>query len=339
MSILMLDIAGYELTAEDREILEHPLTGGLIFFTRNYHDPKQIQELARQVKKAAKKPILIAVDQEGGRVQRFRDGFSALPAMGKILEKSENNIELAGDYASAFAELMALEIQSVGIDISFAPVADINDISDVIGDRGFAKEKQRVVELVSAFCKGMKKAGMATTGKHYPGHGSVKEDSHIALPIDRREKAEILEKDFWVFEQLSQQGALDAVMPAHVIYPEIDDQPAGFSDVWLKHYLRQQLLFDGVIFSDDLAMEGAVSSGAPTERAQIAMNAGCDMVLMCNNREDAVSILDNYTSEVPESNRVKRMIQPNATFSSLNHCRDSARWAELRRKLDAFDEL
>lgn len=339
MSILMLDLPGFELSAEDREILEHPLTGGLIFFTRNYHDPQQIQELARQVKQAAKKPILIAVDQEGGRVQRFREEFSALPAMGSIVEKCDNNLALASDYCAAFAELMALEIQSVGIDISFAPVADIDDISEVIGDRGFAKQQQQVVELVSAFCSGMKKAGMATTGKHFPGHGSVKEDSHIALPVDKREKREILEKDFWVFEQLSQRGVLDAVMPAHVIYPEIDELPAGFSNIWLKQYLRQQLKFDGVIFSDDLAMEGAVASGTPTERAELAMNAGCDMVLMCNQREAAVSILDNYKHDVQHSHRVAKMINQKPVFSGLEVCKQSSRWGELQQKLDAFYAL
>lgn len=332
----MLDLAGYELTPEDKEILEHPLTGGVIFFTRNYHDPQQIAELSSQVKLAAKKPILIAVDQEGGRVQRFKEHFSNLPPMGQILEKCENNIQKAFDYSSAIAELMALEIQSVGIDISFAPVADINDISDVIGDRGFANTKEPVAKLVSAFCKGMKKAGMATTGKHFPGHGSVKEDSHFALPIDRREKAEILEKDFWVFKQLAREKVMDAVMPAHVIYPHIDDKPAGFSKVWLQYYLRDALQFDGVVFSDDLAMEGAVSSGTPTERAELAMEAGCDMVLMCNSREGAVSILDNYRKHEEVSPRVVKMIQNATAFNGLQECQNSTRWSELKGRLDSF---
>lgn len=335
----MLDLPGYELTQEDKEILEHPLTGGVIFFARNYHDPLQITELSSQVKKAARKPVLLAVDQEGGRVQRFRDGFSRLPAMGKILEVCDGNIEQAKEYCVAFAKLMALEIQSVGIDISFAPVADINDISDVIGDRGFAQDKESVVALVDAFCSGMRSVGMLTTGKHFPGHGSVKEDSHIALPVDRREPSTIMEKDFWVFEQLMAKNALDAVMPAHVIYSEIDDKPAGFSEIWLKQILRGKLGFDGVIFSDDLAMEGAVASGTPTERAELAMQAGCDMALMCNNRDAAVSILDNYSQRAVASQRVLKMIQKQPVYSSLTQLQDSVVWAELQNTLEIFSGL
>lgn len=337
----MLDLPGYEVTPEDREILEHPLTGGVIFFSRNYHDPQQISELSAQVKKAVKKPILIAVDQEGGRVQRFKNGFSILPAMGEIIVKCQDDIEKAQQYCEAFAELMAMEIQSVGIDISFAPVADINGISDVIGDRGFATTKQQVVELVNAFCQGMRVAGMATTGKHFPGHGSVKEDSHIALPIDGRSKQEIFENDYWVFQQLVNLNAMDAVMPAHVIYSDVHEQPAGFSDVWLKKYLREQLHFDGVIFSDDLAMEGAVNSGSPTERAILAMQAGCDMVLMCNNREAAISILDSH-NELSEycdtgiSKRVVSMIRKSTDFSTLKECKNSSKWSELQKQLEIF---
>ena len=181
MAILMLDVQGYELSPEDREVLEHPLTGGIIFFTRNYHDPSQVKELSRQVREAARKPILIAVDQEGGRVQRFREHFSSIPAMGHIIEKSNGNLELAKEYCQAFGELIAIEVQAVDIDISFAPVVDINNISDVIGDRGFSTDKSEVVALADAFIQGMKAGGMATTGKHFPGHGSVKEDSHFCF--------------------------------------------------------------------------------------------------------------------------------------------------------------
>ena len=338
MGIVMLDVPGYELTSEDKEILEHPLTGGVIFFSRNYHDPRQITELSRQVKKAAKKPVLIAVDQEGGRVQRFRDGFSSLPAMGDIIQYHNNDMAAARETCSALGELMATEIQAVGIDISFAPVADINHISDVIGDRGFSTDKQQVVELVTGFCLGMRSAGMATTGKHFPGHGSVKEDSHFALPIDKREVAEIIDNDYWVFQRLSEANLLDAVMPAHVVYPNIDDKPAGFSSIWLQRYLRDALKFDGVIFSDDLAMAGAVNTGSPTERAEAAMQAGCDMVLMCNDRAGAIHILDGYQGSTDVSPRVVRMIQNRPKYPSLAAFYESERFLELSAFLRAFDE-
>lgn len=334
----MLDLPGQSLTAEDKEILEHPLTGGLIYFTRNFEDHQQITELSKEIRMSVKKPLLLAVDQEGGRVQRFRKGFSELPAMATILERSEGNIEQAKIWCSAIAELMALEIQSVGIDISFAPVADINNISDVIGDRGFAKNKQDVVTLVASFCEGMRAGGMATTGKHFPGHGSVKEDSHIALPVDRREAQEVLETDFWVFEQLAQQNMLDAVMPAHVIYSAFDDLPAGFSEFWVKQKLRKDMEFSGAVFSDDLTMEGAVKCGTPTERAQLAMTAGCDMALICNNREASIEVLDNYKGSAAMSPAIEKMIMAQPKYQGLRQCQSSSRWQALRQILDELND-
>lgn len=334
----MLDLPGQSLTAEDKEILEHPLTGGLIYFTRNFEDHQQITELTREIRMAVKKPLLLAVDQEGGRVQRFRKVFSELPAMASILERAEGDMALAKKYCRAIAELMALEIQSVGIDISFAPVADINNISEVIGDRGFAKNKSDVVALVASFCQGMRDAGMATTGKHFPGHGSVKEDSHIALPVDQRPAEEVLATDYWVFEQLAQQNVLDAVMPAHVIYSAFDDLPAGFSKVWIEQKLRTELAFSGAVFSDDLTMEGAVKCGSPTERAQLAMAAGCDMALICNNRDASIEVLDNYKGDTAMSPAILKMIMQQAKYNGLNHCQSSQRWQELRQILDSFND-
>lgn len=334
----MLDLPGQSLSPEDKEILEHPLTGGLIFFTRNFEDHQQIAELSKEIKMDVKKPLLLAVDQEGGRVQRFKKAFSPLPAMGSIIERCDGDIDTGVHLCESIAELMALEIQSVGIDISFAPVADINNISEVIGDRGFADDKNAVVQLVAAFCRGMKAAGMATTGKHFPGHGSVKEDSHIALPVDQREQGDILDTDYWVFQQLMAKNALDAVMPAHVIYPAFDDLPAGFSKVWIQQQLRNNLRFEGAVFSDDLTMEGAVKSGSPVERAHLAMEAGCDMALICNSRETAIEVLDNYKGSAVMSSAITRMIMASPAFSGLEQCQSSERWQSLRKHLDRFDE-
>lgn len=334
----MLDLPGQSLSAEDKEILEHPLTGGLIFFTRNFEDHQQITELCAEIRSKVQKPLLFAVDQEGGRVQRFRQDFSALPAMGNIVELCQGDMDSAVNYCQAVAELMALEIQSVGIDISFAPVADINNISEVIGDRGFAKDKSSVVKLVNGFCQGMHAAGMATTGKHFPGHGSVREDSHIALPVDNREAAEILDKDYWIFQQLMADGVLDAVMPAHVIYPAFDDLPAGFSKIWIQQQLRKSLQFKGAVFSDDLTMEGAVKSGSPTERAHLAIEAGCDMALICNSRDTAVEVLDNYRGHATMSPAIEKMIMAGPAFKGLAACQTSERWHNLRAKLDELNE-
>lgn len=338
MAILMLDVQGYELSPEDRDVLEHPLTGGVIFFSRNYHDPSQVKELSRQVRQAAGKPILIAVDQEGGRVQRFKEQFSRIPAMGNIIEQCQGNLAQAKVYCRAFGELMAIEVQAVDIDISFAPVVDINHISEVIGDRGFSTDKSEVVTLAEAFIQGMKAGGMATTGKHFPGHGSVREDSHIALPVDRRPGEQIFAEDFWVFEQLINNNMLDAVMPAHVIYAELDPQPAGFSDFWINEMLRKRLQFDGVVFSDDLSMEGAMVAGDPVERAELAMGAGCDMALICNHREAAIAVLDGYKGPAKLSPRVQKMIMQAAQYPSLKDCCNSPKWQTLNQTLAQFRE-
>ncbi len=204
---------------------------------------------------------------------------------------------------------MAAEVKSVGIDFSFSPVLDLNyEISDVIGDRAFHRDANIVAELASAYIEGMRDAGMASTGKHFPGHGAIKEDSHLAIPIDSRSKEDIFSADIQPFIHLFKEG-LDAVMPAHVIYPEIDNNPAGFSRVWLQDILRQQLKFDGVIFSDDLTMEGASVAGGFTERAEAAIEAGCDMILACNHRQGAIEILDNVQHQVDArtAHRLKRM--------------------------------
>ena len=307
MGPIMLDVAGYELSAEEVDMLDHPLVGGLILFTRNYHDQRQLSDLVRHIRQISRHDVLIATDHEGGRVQRFRQGFSRIPAMGKIQGICEQHGLTAEIVTQQLGWLMASELLAFDIDISFAPVLDINGISQVIGDRGFSKEPQTILTLASQFIRGMHQAGMKATGKHFPGHGNVLEDSHVAMPIDKRPKQQIFEQDMAIFAQMSQLGLLDAVMPAHVIYPDVDDLPAGFSSTWIKTLLREQLAFDGVVFSDDLSMQGAVQIGDIVTRAQTAIDAGCDMVLVCNDPKGAGQVLDGLASDLPQAERVKRL--------------------------------
>jgi beta-N-acetylhexosaminidase len=293
MGPLWVDVAGYELTAEDKEILEHPTVGGLILFARNHHDSEQLQALTQSIRKAAKRPILIGVDQEGGRVQRFREGFSLIPAAEEYA-KHQNGEELArmGGW------LMAAELIAHDIDLSFAPVLDKGHQCKAIGNRAFGEDADTILRFSTAYMQGMKSVGMATTGKHFPGHGGVIADSHLETPYD--ERSDIFEQDMAIFKAQIDAGILDAMMPAHVIFPNYDSQPASGSEYWLKQVLRQQLGFKGLVFSDDLTMEGAAIMGSPAERGAQALKAGCDMLLMCNKREAHIEVLDNLpVSTVP----------------------------------------
>jgi beta-N-acetylhexosaminidase len=294
----MLDVSGFELTHEEIDILDHPLVGGLILFSRNYHDQKQLSDLVRHIKSVTRNDVLIAVDHEGGRVQRFRQGFSDIPAMGSIHLQTDGDIQQSGYLCEQFGWLMAAELLAFDIDISFAPVLDIHGVSAVIGDRSFHQQPDIIVQLASKFIKGMHRAGMSATGKHFPGHGNVLEDSHIAMPVDHRSREDIFALDMAIFKSIHRQGLLDAVMPAHVIYPEVDDLPAGFSETWIKQILRQDLGFNGVVFSDDLSMQGAVQMGNIVDRAELALTAGCDMVLVCNDPNGAVNVIDGLPSNV-----------------------------------------
>lgn len=298
MTAVMIDLSGYELTAEERDLLAHPAVGGVIFFTRNYHDPEQLTELVRQTRAAARNPLILAVDHEGGRVQRFRDGFSAIPAMSDIARKAHSDDE-AIQWAQELGWLMAAEVLAMDIDLSFAPVLDVNGISEVIGDRAFGTNSATLIPLARAFIRGMHQAGMKATGKHFPGHGSVRADSHFEIPIDERSWEEIRDTDLPPFVELA--ACVDAIMPAHVIYPAVDDKPAGFSTYWLQDILRAQLQFKGIIFSDDLGMAGATVAGTMTERAHAALDAGCDMVLVCNDRAGAIEVIEALETRIEES--------------------------------------
>lgn len=282
---VMLDVAGLTLAQDEKEKINHPNTGAVILFARNYHDPEQVTQLIRDIRAARNGDILLAVDQEGGRVQRFREGFTRLPPAA-FYEKKPELAEPAG-------WVMAAELLAVGVDFSFAPVLDIDcGVSQVIGDRSFSTDPALATELSRAFRNGMKAAGMAATGKHFPGHGAVALDSHLALPVDDRDLDTIRTKDLQPFKQLIAEG-LEGIMPAHVVYSQVDPNPAGFSSFWIQQILRKELNFNGTVFSDDLSMEGAAFAGGFTERARLAQQAGCDMLLVCNNPAAAEQVLES----------------------------------------------
>lgn len=287
---LMLDLNGLSLESEEQELIQNPQVGGIILFARNYESTDQVQQLIQQIREI-RREIIIAVDQEGGRVQRFKSGVTRLPPLRQLGETYKHSPEQALQDAEELGWLMASEVTSLGVDISFAPVLDMDfGRSEVIGDRAFASDPQHIVALARAYIRGMKLAGMAATGKHFPGHGWVEADSHIAIPVDERPLAEIEQADMVPFRALATE--LAGIMPAHVIYSQVDEQPAGFSSFWIQQQLRETLGFKGVVFSDDLTMEGAKVAGGFADRAAAAIAAGCDMVLVCNHREGAIEVLD-----------------------------------------------
>lgn len=328
---LMLDLEGKELTSEEKELLQHPLTGGVIFFTRNFESVEQLDVLVKDIRSAANKPLLISVDHEGGRVQRFRTEFTKLPPVGSI---SDNDNANKKSYLHGW--LMAAEVRAMDIDFSFAPVLDVNyGVSQVIGDRSFNSDPNVISLLATEYIKGMREAGMASTGKHFPGHGGVTEDSHLEIPVDTRSREEIWQKDITPFISLMKQG-LDAVMPAHVIYSEIDDMPAGFSQYWLQQILREELKFDGVIFSDDLSMEGASFAGGYAERAEAAIEAGCDMVLVCNSRQGAIEVIDKASIKQSNQSAERLLRMQGKPFMNHSALLDTRRWAETVEQVTAL---
>lgn len=337
MGPIMMDVHGTSLNSEDKELIEHPLVGGLILFARNYESPEQISALTQSIR-TVKQDMLIAVDHEGGRVQRFRKHFSKIPAMGQLLSLCKDNVKEASLLAYHCGVLIAKEVQSVGVDISFAPVLDINDISQVIGDRAFGKTPDIVEILADGFISGMHTAGMKVTGKHFPGHGSVEADSHVALPVDSRTKQDIFTHDMTPFQHLIERNKIDALMPAHVIYPNVDSLSVGFSSRWLQEVLRESLGFQGVIFSDDLSMEGASTIGGFIERSEAAQYAGCDMLLVCNNRTACVDVIDNANLVVNKESvvRLKKMQMKGATTSNFESLFEDAVWAESNKVLNSY---
>lgn len=288
---LMVDVPGTALMPEDREILAHPLVGSVILFTRNYTDPGQLQALVQGIHALRSPPLLVGVDHEGGRVQRFRDGFSALPALRRIGQVFDIDAEQGLETARRLGWLMAAELLAVGVDFSFSPCVDLDyGVSGVIGDRAFHRRASAVSRLAIAYMHGMRNAGMAATAKHFPGHGAVLADSHVALPVDGRALAD-LQEDLDPYRRLIENG-LPAVMMAHVVFPEVDELPASFSSRWIGGILRGELGFGGAVFSDDLSMAGAASVGDLPERARRALAAGCDVLTACNDRAGVERLLD-----------------------------------------------
>ncbi|MHB1092116.1 beta-N-acetylhexosaminidase [Thiobacillus sp.] len=326
---LMLDVAGTELTDDDRRRLSHPLVGGVILFSRNYSDPAQLAALTGEIHALKTPPLLIGADQEGGRVQRFREGFTHLPSMRTFGERWNTHPQQAKHLARETGFILASELRAHGVDFSFAPVLDLDyGASSVIGDRAFHADPNAVFQLGQSMMLGMKDAGMAACGKHFPGHGFVVADSHVDVPIDSRTLADITATDLVPFRLMMEAG-LAAIMPAHVIYPQVDDKPAGFSRVWLRKLLRQQLDFDGAVFSDDLCMEAAAVAGGMVERVTAALEAGCDMALVCNRPDLADDVLANLQVDWPASSRARltRMHgQPHP--STMTQLRETTRYAD-----------
>lgn len=333
---LMIDIAGLQLTEREREQLRHPLVGGLILFARNYRDTEQLTRLCAEVHALRQPPLPIAVDHEGGRVQRFREGFTRLPAMRLLGQQWDANPAVACEMAHEIAYLLASELRSCGVDLSFTPVLDLDyGHSSVIGDRAFHSAPQAVHELAQACIDGLHAAGMIACGKHFPGHGFVAADSHVAIPVDMRSLAE-LAADMQPYRGLR----LDGVMPAHVIYPQVDSHPAGFSRLWLDK-LRQDFAFDGVIFSDDLSMEGASVAGDVLARAEAAWAAGCDMLLLCNAPESVSEILQRWqpardSARFQASSRRIDRLRPHGAAPGRAQLENDPLWQQARQKIAAL---
>ncbi|MEX2335608.1 MAG: beta-N-acetylhexosaminidase [Pseudohongiella sp.] len=334
--VLMLDLQGLVLSQEERRLLAHPQVGGVILFSRNIRDVAQVQALVGDIR-SCRAQLLIAVDQEGGRVQRLREGFTRLPPMLRFGELWQHDQQAATALARDCGWLMAAEVRACDIDFSFAPVLDLHTgLSEVIGDRAFAADQEALIALATGFMQGMHEAGMATTGKHFPGHGSVSADSHHALPVDTRPVQSIREHDMQPF--VSCMSVMDAVMPAHVIYEQADAECAGFSDYWLQTVLREELQFQGVIFSDDLVMAAAGAAGDMDARVKKALAAGCDMLLVCNDRAAALQALATLEKMHTEPNaRLLRMQgKPHLTLDALTA---TPRWQQTRERLAQLESL
>ena len=296
---VMLDIEGVSLSPADRDLLREPAVGGVILFTRNYESVAQIADLVADIRALRSPPLLVAVDHEGGRVQRFREGFTVMPPMRHIGREYDRDREAGLQAAREAGWLIASELRAVGIDLSFAPCVDLDwGVSEIIGNRAFHRRPDVVAELASAFARGLRSAGMAAVAKHFPGHGAVLADSHLKLPVDRRDYGVILD-DMRPYERLVNTSVIAGVMLAHIVYAKVDAQPAGFSDYWIQRELRERLGFGGAVFCDDLSMKATEEFGSMATRAKLALDAGCDMILVCNDRDaahQAVEALNDYSN-------------------------------------------
>ena len=305
---MVVDVLGPVLTDEDRERIRHPAAGAVILFARNYQNPEQLAQLTADIERQREPALPVCVDHEGGRVQRFREGFTAIPPMRTLGKLWDRDRDVAREAATSIGYIVAAELGAHGVDFSFAPVLDLDyGGSSVIGDRALHFDPTAVGALGACLVRGFAQGGVAAVAKHFPGHGFAEADSHVAVPRDERSFKEILRKDIVPYKAVIEAGVA-AVMPAHVIYPQVDAEPAGYSKHWLQEVLRGKLGFEGLVFSDDLSMEGAAVAGGPPERARAAIGAGCDMVLLCNNPSGLDALLNSLKDvQLSKPERLERM--------------------------------
>lgn len=331
---VMLDIEGLQLTADDKKRLLHPLTGGVILFTRNFFSYQQLTSLIAEIRALRSPSLLIAVDHEGGRVQRFQQDFTRLPAMrelGKIWDKQAGR---AKHLAQQVGYILAAELKASGIDLSFTPVLDIDyGQSCIIGDRAFHREPQAIADLAHYLMLGLKSAGVMAVGKHFPGHGYIRTDTHVEVTVDHRAYVDIEMDDLIPFRQMIDFG-LAGVMSAHITYPKVDKNPASFSSKWLKDILRGELQFDGCVFSDDLSMQGAAYFGGIVTRAESALKAGCDMILVCNNPQSVDELLTGLQWDVPVVSLVRMMRMHGKQHNpAITELRESANYVKAMQEI------
>lgn len=335
---VMMDLEATKISRTELELLQNPLVGGVILFTRNFESIDQITELVKQIHSARSPHLLVAIDHEGGRVQRFHEGFTRLPPANVFGKMYKHDADRARKTAEQCGWLLAAELRAIGIDFSFAPVLDLaHGVSGVIGDRAYHARPDVVATLAYASMHGMLRAGMHAVGKHFPGHGAVAEDSHLALPVDHRELAVLLKEDIVPFAKMIAND-LSGIMPAHVIYDKVDNRPAGYSTIWLQDILRSKLHFQGVIFSDDLSMEAAGVAGGYGSRAQQALQAGCDMVLVCNHPEGVEEVLEHlqgYNNPTSQMRLIRMHGKRDISYAEL---RNSYDWKQVSAMIAELDQ-
>ena len=329
---LMVDIAGTELSAEDIRLLEHPLVGSVLLFTRNYRDPAQVAALTASIRAVRTPHLLIAVDHEGGRVQRFREGFTRLPAMRLLGRRYDEDKRDALGLAQSVGWLLAAELRAVGVDFSFAPCVDLDyGVSEIIGDRAFHSDPDTVAALAVALLSGMREAGMPAIAKHFPGHGAVVADSHVALPVDRREFAD-LEADIRPYRPLIDNNVA-GIMAALVVFPAVDALPASLSHRWITGVLRGEMGFHGCVFADDLSMAGAAAFGDVVARTELALAAGCDVLPICNDRHSVELVLKAFGTTVGSAASQARMVRMRARGEAPADLHGNRRWQETASRI------
>jgi len=335
---LMVDIGGTELNAEDVRVLTHPLVGSVLLFSRNYSNQTQLAALTASIRALRSPHLLIAVDHEGGRVQRFREGFTRLPAARLLGRRFDEDPRDALNLAQSVGWLMAGELRAVGVDFSFAPCVDLDyGVSEVIGDRAFHSDPDSVAALAVAFMLGMREAGMPAIAKHFPGHGAVIADSHVALPVDRREFAD-LEADIRPYRTLNDNNVA-GIMAAHVVFPGVDALPASLSQRWITGVLRGELGFHGCVFADDLTMAGAAAFGDVVARAELSLAAGCDVLPICNDRHSVELVLERFGANIGSAASQARLVRMRARGEPPVDLRANRHWQETAARISSLSVI